>query len=213
VVFIFSHDSIGVGEDGPTHQPVEQIMGLRDVPGLTVIRPADNAEVAETWNFAMQNNNGPTAIVLTRQKVPQIDRKACASTACVEKGAYVLWESHDHADVIIIGTGSELHLALKAGQKLANEGTGVRVVSMPSWEIFDQQPKKYRDQILSPKIRSRVVIEAGLSQGWEKYVGLDGAVVGMTSFGASAPGPVLYEKFEITTANLIARVKELISKK
>jgi transketolase len=214
VIFVFTHDSIGLGEDGPTHQPVEQMMNLRAVPNLTVIRPSDANETAEAWRAAIRNTHGPTALIFSRQGLPVLDRSAYPAAGNLQRGAYVLWESsRGSPDVILIGTGSEVHIALEAGKKLAAEGVKVRVVAMPSWELFDQQPADYRESVLPPEVRARVAVEAGIKLGWEHYVGLDGVVIGMESFGASAPGPVLYEKFGITAENVVAQAKVLLQRK
>jgi transketolase len=213
VLYVFTHDSIGLGEDGPTHQPTEQLMNLRTVPGLTVIRPADATETAEAWRAALLNQRGPTALVLTRQNVPVLDRRELAPAAGLQHGAYVLWEASEGApEVILIGTGSEVHIALEAGRQLASLAINVRVVSMPSWELFDRQPASYRDCVLPPAIKARVAVEAGITLGWEHYIGLEGAVVGMEGFGASAPGEVLYEEFGINAANAVARARALIAR-
>jgi transketolase len=211
VLYVFTHDSIGLGEDGPTHQPIEQLMNLRAVPGLTVIRPADATESAEAWKAALLNNEGPTALVFTRQKLPVLDRTELAPAEGLLKGAYVLWETGaGEPEIIIIGTGSEVHIALEAGRTLAAEALAVRVVSMPSWELFDQQESDYRDSVLPPPVKARVAVEAGIKLGWEHYVGLDGTVVGMEHFGASAPGADLYEKFNITPAAVAERARALL---
>jgi transketolase len=212
VIYIFTHDGIGVGEDGPTHQPIEQLMNLRAVPNLTVIRPADAAETAEAWRMALQNNSGPTALVFTRQDLPILDRKEYAPAEGLQRGGYILWESSAKGmpSVIIIGTGSETHLALAAGKQLAAEGIRARVVALPSWELFDAQPKKYCETVLLPAVKARVAVEAGIKLGWEHYVGLEGAVVGMEGFGASAPASVLYEKFGITVEAVVRKAKELL---
>jgi transketolase len=213
VVFVFTHDSIGLGEDGPTHQPIEQIMNLRAVPNTTVIRPADANEVAEAWKAAILNTDGPTVLVFTRQGLPVLDRDTYPSAENLHNGAYVLWQSAPGTpDVILIGTGSEVHIALEAGNTLATEGVKVRVVTMPSWELFDQQPAAYRVSVLPSEVRARVAVEAGVTLGWERYVGLDGAVVGLESFGASAPGPVLYEKFGITAENVAQQARALLKR-
>jgi transketolase len=211
-IYIFTHDSIGVGEDGPTHQPIEQLMNLRAVPNLVVIRPADAAEAAEAWRMALQNSKGPTALVFSRQDLPVLDRKECAPAEALQRGGYILWESSadDNLDVIIIGTGSETHLALAAGKQLAAEGIRARVVALPSWELFDAQPLKYRESVLPPDCKARVAVEAGIKLGWEHYVGLEGEVVGMAGFGASAPAPVLYEKFGITVEAVVQSAKGLL---
>jgi transketolase len=213
VLYVFTHDSIGTGEDGPTHQPIEQLMNLRAVPNLTVIRPADATETAEGWRAALLNQRGPTALVFTRQNVPVLDRRELAPAAGLQQGAYVLWEATKAApEVILIGTGSEVHIALEAGRQLASLDVNVRVVSMPSWELFDRQPDSYRDRLLPPAVKARVAVEAGITLGWEHYVGLEGAVVGMEGFGASAPGEVLYEKFGINAVNVVARARALIAR-
>jgi len=203
-IYVFSHDSIGVGEDGPTHQPVEHLMSLRNIPDITVIRPADATEVVEAWRFAVLHKEGPTALALTRQNVPVLDREKYGSARGLQKGGYIVWDSREgNPDIILIGTGSELHLALEAGEMLAAEGAAVRVVSLPSWEIFDRQPENYRESVLPSTVRKRVAVEAGIKLGWEHYVGIDGAVVGMDGFGASAPAAVLYEKFGITAERVV----------
>ena len=210
VVFVFTHDSIGVGEDGPTHQPVEQIMNLRQVPNMTVIRPADANETLEAWKIAIANTNGPTTLVFSRQNLPVLDRSVCASASGTRQGGYVLWESAPDPDVILIATGSEVPMTLTAARKLAENGTKVRVVSLPSWEIFDRQPRDYRDKVLPPKVSARISVEAGIRLGWEHYVGLNGKIIGMDTFGASAPGPVLYEKFGFTVEKIIEATKDLL---
>ncbi len=213
VIYIFTHDSIGLGEDGPTHQPIEQLMNLRAVPNLTVIRPADAAETSEAWRAAMLNKDGPTALVFSRQKLPILNRTECTPADGVLRGAYTLWQSRNgEPEVILIGTGSEVHVALDAGRRLAAEKVNVRVVSMPSWEIFDNQPSDYRESVLPSSVRARVAIEAGIRIGWEHYVGLDGAVIGMDRFGASAPAEILFKKFGIDTDHVIAAAKNLLKK-
>jgi len=210
VIYVFTHDSIGMGEDGPTHQPVEHLMSLRAVPGLDVIRPADAAETAEAWRAALRNVDRPTALVFSRQNAPLLDRSVCAPAEGVRRGAYVLWESGAGLpERIVIGTGTEVHIALEAGRRLASEGVRVKVVSMPCWELFERQPAEYRESVLPAAVRARVAVEAGIRQGWERYVGLDGAVVGLDGFGASAPANVLYEKFGITVENVVNRAREI----
>jgi transketolase len=214
VIYIFTHDSIGLGEDGPTHQPIEQVMNLRAVPNLTVIRPADAAETAEAWRMALLKQDGPTALILTRQGLPVLDRTEYAPAEALQRGGFILWESADGIpDVILIGTGSETHLALEAGKKLAAEGIKVRVVALPSWDLFDRQPIKYRETVLPPEVKIRVAVEAGIKLGWEHYVGLEGEIVGMESFGASAPAEVLYEKFGITVESVVQTAKGLLQRK
>lgn len=213
VIYVFTHDSIGLGEDGPTHQPIEQLMNLRAVPNLTVIRPADATESAEAWRAALLNESGPTALIFTRQKLPVLDRSRYPAAEGVQRGGYVLWESGDDTpDVILIGTGSEVQVALEAGRKLADRDVAVRVVSMPSWELYDQQPAHYRERVLPSSVRARVAVEAGVRTGWEHYVGLDGAMVGMDGFGASAPAKVLFEKFGITAERVAGEAMALLER-
>jgi transketolase len=210
-IFIFTHDSIGVGEDGPTHQPVEHLLTLRAIPNLTVIRPADAAETVEAWKAALQNQQGPTALIFSRQNLPVLTGERMGSAADLGKGAYILWETGpDTPEVILIGTGSEVMIASAAGRKLAATGINVRVVSMPSWELFDRQPAEYRNKVLPPTVKVRVAVEAAVKLGWEHYVGLDGAVVGMDGFGASAPANVLYEKFGITAEQVVQTAQKLL---
>ncbi|MEN6489890.1 MAG: transketolase C-terminal domain-containing protein, partial [Smithella sp.] len=211
VIFIFTHDSIGVGEDGPTHQPIEQIMNMRQVPNLTVIRPADANEVVEAWRMALSKTNGPTVLVFSRQNLPVLDRAVCAPADNTRQGGYILWESAPRPDLILIATGSEVAVTLTAARKLAADGVKVRVVSMPCWSIFDRQPQEYRDKVLPPQITARIAVEAGIKLGWEHYTGLSGKVIGMESFGASAPAPVLFDKFGFTEDNIIAAAKEMLN--
>jgi len=213
VIYVFTHDSIAVGEDGPTHQPVEQLMNLRAVPNLSVIRPADAAETAQAWQAALARREGPTALVFTRQNVPQLDRRELAPATGLHKGGYILWDSSlVKPDVILLATGSEVHLALAAARKLAAEAIRVRVVSLPSWDLFDAQPAEYRERVLPPAVRTRIAVEAGAKLGWEHYVGLDGAVIGMEGFGASAPAAVLYEKFGFTVDRIADTARSLFKK-
>ncbi len=211
VIFIFTHDSIGVGEDGPTHQPIEQIMNMRQVPNLTVIRPADANETLEAWRMALSKTTGPTVLVFSRQNLPVLDRTICAEAANTQYGGYILWESAADPEVILIATGSEVPIALEAAHRLASVDIKVRVVSLPCWNIFDRQPQEYRNKVLPPQITARIAIEAGVKLGWEHYTGLSGKIIGMEGFGASAPGPVLYEKFGITAANIVITAVELLS--
>jgi transketolase len=213
VIYIFTHDSIGLGEDGPTHQPVEHLMNLRAVPNLTVIRPADAKETVEAWRAALRNRRGPTALIFSRQKLPLLDQTELGGAAGARRGAYVLWESGENLpDVILIGTGSEVHVALEAGRQLDAEGIRARVVSMPSWELFDQQPADYRESVLPAAVRARVAVEAGQRTGWEHYTGLDGAIVGLDGFGASAPAELLYEEFGITADAVAAEARTLLKR-
>jgi transketolase len=214
VIYIFTHDSIALGEDGPTHQPVEQLFSLRAIPGVTVIRPADANETAEAWRIAVENKNGPTAIVLTRQNVPVIDRGRFSPAIGLRKGGYILSDSSPgRPDVILIATGSEVHLALEAQKELLAKGIKTRVVSMPSWEFFEQQPEEYRKEVLPPDVVQRVSIEAGVTLGWHRYVGKEGEIIGLDHFGASAPGSVVLKEFGFTSANILNRVKTLLARK
>ena len=211
VIYIFTHDSIGLGEDGPTHQPVEHLLALRAIPNLTVIRPADAIETAEAWRAALLNRRGPTALVLSRQNLPPLDRAQVAPSAGVQRGGYVLWHSSETPDVVLIATGSEVHIALEAGKKLVAEHIQVSVVSLPSWELFDQQPAEYRESVLPKSVRARVAVEAAQTLGWEHYVGLDGLIIGLDHFGASAPAPVLYEQFGLTGEHIAAQVRQWLN--
>ncbi|HTS72258.1 MAG TPA: transketolase [Gaiellaceae bacterium] len=198
VIHIFTHDSIGVGEDGPTHQPVEQLVSLRAIPGLLVFRPADANEVAETWRYVTQLQREPAVLVLSRQALPTVDRSQMAPASGIARGAYVLVDAEGELDVILMATGSEVGLALSARDELAEAGVGARVVSMPCCELFDRQPQEYRDEVLPPSVKARVAIEQASTLGWHRYVGDGGAVVGMHTFGASAPLKMLVEKFGFT---------------
>ncbi len=207
VRYVFTHDSIGLGEDGPTHQPIEHLAALRAIPGMTVIRPADANEVRVAYK-TMIERNGPVALVLTRQNVPTLDRSELMSADGVRRGAYVLADSDgDEPQVILIGTGSEVHVALAAHRTLVKEGVRSRVVSMPSWELFSEQSRDYRDAVLPPDVNARVVVEAGTRMGWERWVGRDGGFVTLERFGASAPAKTLYEKLGITPGAVVAEAK------
>jgi transketolase len=207
VIYVFTHDSIGLGEDGPTHQPVEHLSALRCIPNLLVLRPADAAETAEAWRTALKHRTGPSALVLTRQKLPLIDRSSHAAASGVAKGAYVLRDAADAnaLKAVIVATGSEVEVALKAQAELAATGVATRVVSMPSMELFAQQPKEYQDSVLPPGVR-RVAVEAAHPMSWYRWVGADGAIVGIDGFGASAPAPKLFEEYGITAAAVVAAV-------
>ena len=212
VIYVFTHDSIALGEDGPTHQPVEHLMSLRAMPGLVVIRPADATETAVAWQAALERTEGPTALALSRQNLPVLDRSALASAYETTRGGYVLWESGgSDPQIIIIATGAEVHIALEAAQALDSEGISARMVSMPSWELFDEQPGEYRDAVLPPAHRVRLSVEAGATSGWARYVGLDGASIGMSTFGASAPGGVLLERFGFTAARVVEEARKLVN--
>ncbi len=208
-IYVFTHDSIGLGEDGPTHQPVEHLMALRAIPDFVLIRPGDANETAEAWKFILGYNKGPAAIILTRQKLPVIDRSKYASEAGLQRGAYVLAES-GNPDAIIIATGSEVSVALKAYEELASKGKKVRLVSMPSWEIFDIQDEKYRESVLPSTVWRRVSIEAGITKGWCRYVGDKGLSIGVDRFGSSAPGDVVMKEYGITSEAVVSAVEKLL---
>ncbi|CAI9085834.1 transketolase [Candidatus Methylacidiphilum fumarolicum] len=202
VIYIFTHDSIGLGEDGPTHQPVEQLTALRAIPNMTVFRPCDAAETVEGWKVALEKTDGPTALILTRQALPVLDRSKYASSSGARYGAYVLSDMADF-QVILIGTGSEVHIALEAQKLLAQKQIPTRVVSMPSWDLFLQQPAQYIEEVIPSRIRARVAVEAGATLAWNKWIGLDGEVVGLDHFGASAPYKVIYQQFGITAEKVM----------
>ena len=210
VVYIFTHDSIGLGQDGPTHQPIEQLMGLRTIPNLTVLRPADATETAEAWRAALEQRQGPTVLALSRQNLPVLDRGELAPAECLRRGGYVLWEASKEPEVILIGTGSEVHIALEGGKLLREKGIAARVVSLPSWELFDAQPADYREAVLPSRLRARVSIEAGTPLGWERYVGIDGVAIGIPRFGASAPAEVLYQEFGLTAQHVVGEALRLV---
>lgn len=206
-IFVFTHDSIGLGEDGPTHQPIEHLASLRAIPNLVVIRPADANETAWAWNIAL-GQGGPCVIILTRQKLPILDQTRYAPASGLKHGAYVLVDADNNdPEVVLIASGSEVHLALEARDVLTKDGMEARVVSMPSWELFARQPQAYRDSVLPPALASRIAIEAGSPMGWERWVGLGGEIVGVNRFGASAPGPVVLEKFGFTVGSIMNRVR------
>ena len=211
VVWVFTHDSIGLGEDGPTHQPVEHLAALRAIPNLVTIRPADANETSEAWLMAVQRRDGPTALALSRQNVPTLDREKLASAAGLQKGAYVLADLGEGTpDVLLMASGSEVQLALEAGQVLAQKGKTVRVVSFPSWELFEQQTQEYRDAVLPPTLKNRVAVEAGITMGWEKWLGDSGVMVGLDHYGASAPAETLFEKFGFTVENIVKQALSLL---
>jgi len=214
-LFIYSHDSIAVGEDGPTHQPVEHLASLRAMPNMTVLRPADANETAAAWRVAISRPR-PTTLILTRQKVPILDASQGAHAhpmiKGVPKGAYVLSDCSGGPDVILIATGSEVHLALEAKARLQEEGIKTRVVSMPSWELFSEQPQAYRDSVLPPECRARLAIEAGSPVGWHRWVGHNGDVMAVDRFGASAPGGTVYEEYGFSTENVLSKVRRLLGK-
>ncbi|HEY3322418.1 MAG TPA: transketolase [Planctomycetota bacterium] len=212
-IFVFTHDSIGLGEDGPTHQPIEHLSALRGIPGLVTIRPADATETAVAWKFAIEHRNGPTALALTRQNVPVIDRSKFPGAVNLLKGGYIIvGDAKVKPDVIIISTGSELQFCMKAAELLQAEGIKARVVSMPSMELFDQQPEAYRNEVLPPDVSARLAVEAAHPMSWYKYVGLKGDVQCMQSWGASGPFELLYKHFGFTPENIAAKAKKLIGR-
>jgi len=211
VIYVLTHDSIGLGEDGPTHQPVEHLSALRAIPNVTVLRPADATEAAQAWVAALRNTDGPTVFALTRQTVPTFDRSTLAPADGVHRGGYVLSDDDGPPDVILMGTGSEVQHALVAAATLREEGTNVRVVSLPSFELFEQQDEAYRNDVLPPEVTARVSIEAGITFGWERYVGPEGRALGIDRFGASAPGDVNMEKFGFTSENVVRAAREVMA--
>jgi transketolase len=212
-VWVWTHDSVALGEDGPTHQPVEHYAALRAIPNLWFIRPADANETSYAWKVALEREGGPVALSLSRQKIPTLDRSEVAAASGLERGAYVLWESGEAPDLILISTGAEVGLALQAGRKIAAEnGTTVRVVSMPCWELFELQSAEYRDTVLPPDVKARLSIEPGVSLGWKQWVGDHGDVLGLDRFGASAPGSEVLERLGFNLDNVIARASALLER-
>lgn len=209
-VFLFTHDSIGLGEDGTTHQPIEQLISLRSIPNLTVIRPADANETAQAWRVAIQHQSGPVALVLTRQNLPVIDQNKYAKASGLEKGAYILSPAKQDAQLILIATGSEVPLILDAQKALEEENIFATVVSMPSWELFEKQDQTYKDAVLPPNQKKRLAVEAGSPMGWIKYVGCEGDVIGITKFGESAPGEEVMAEYGFTIENVVKHAKALI---
>ena len=213
VIHLFTHDSIGLGEDGPTHQPVEQLASLRAIPGLDVIRPADANEVTEAWRAAMDRHHMPVALVLTRQDVPIIDRSRYASADGLRRGGYVLADPEDgDPEVILIATGSEVALALEAHEKLVSDGVRSRVVSLPCWELFERQEQSYQDEVLPPAIQARVSVEEASTLGWDRFVGPEGAKIGMHTFGSSAPLKDVQSKFGFTPDKVAETAKEVLGR-
>jgi len=213
-IYVFTHDSIGLGEDGTTHQPVEQLIGLRSVPNLMLIRPADANETVQAWKVAITHNGGPVAIILTRQAVPIIDQKQYNSASCLKRGAYILSDpaNGNKPEIILMGSGSEVHLLLEAQAEMFKLGIWARVVSFPSWELFDQQEQAYKEKVLPVGIRKRIAVEAGSSIGWHKYVCDAGVVIGLNHFGESAPGEILMDEFGFTVENVVQTAKLLIGR-
>jgi transketolase len=213
VIYIYTHDSIGVGEDGPTHQPIEQLASLRAIPGLITLRPADANEVVEAWRVIMELKHEPVALVLTRQALPTLDRSIYASASGVAKGAYIVADPpNGQPEVILLATGSEVSLCVEAYEVLKAEGVKARVVSMPSWELFEHQPLSYRDEVLPPHITARVSVEQASTFGWRRYIGSTGVAIGMKNFGASAPLKELVKKFGFTVENVVAQAKEQLGR-
>jgi transketolase len=213
-IFVFTHDSIFLGEDGPTHQPIEHLAALRAIPELSLIRPADANETTVAWRVAIEHRDGPVALCLTRQVLPIIDRSKYAAAEGLTKGAYVLADAAGKTlQLILIATGSEVAPALEAYEKLSADGIGVRLVSMPSWDLFEKQPQSYRDEVLPPEVTARLAIEAATPFGWERYVGTKGDVIGINRFGASAPYKALAEHFGFNPANIVERARRLLGAK
>jgi transketolase len=213
VIYVMTHDSIAVGEDGPTHQPIEHLASLRAMPDLHIIRPADANEVAFAWRAAMERTEGPTMLVLTRQGLPIFDRNKMASAEELYKGAYVLSrEKSGAADIILMASGSEVSLIMEAQETLAKEGIDARVVSMPCWELFLKQPQEYHDEVIPPEVKARLAVEAGVPLGWHQWVGDGGDIIGINKFGASAPASENYKQYGFTVENVTQRAKKLIGK-
>lgn len=209
-IFIFTHDSIGLGEDGTTHQPVEQLIGLRTVPNLTVIRPADANETVQAWRVALEHSGGPVALILTRQGIPVIDQEKYTKAIELEKGAYILSESERNPQIILIGTGSEVQLLIEAQLKLKEQNIAARVVSMPSWELFEKQSGTYKEKIFPNALRKRLAVEAGSAAGWHKYVTDEGDIIGINKFGESAPGEEVLKEYGFSVENVVQKAKALL---
>ncbi|MHC4265328.1 MAG: transketolase [Planctomycetota bacterium] len=210
-IFVFTHDSIGLGEDGPTHQPIEHLASLRAIPNLLVFRPADANETAQAWKYILENSDTPAALLLSRQGLPVLDQAKYPSAENLTKGAYILI-SADKPDVLLLSSGSEVHLAIEAHKLLAEDGITAQVVSFPCWKLFEKQPQDYKDSVLPSNVTARIAIEAGVAQGWEKYIGNNGLFIGMSTFGTSAPAKQAFKKFGITTENIITAVKKTLGK-
>ncbi len=210
VTYVFTHDSIAVGEDGPTHEPIEQLVALRAIPGLTVIRPSDANETASAWAYALQQTDGPVVLVLSRQNLP-VFNETKANIENLSKGAYVLTQTNENPDVILIATGSEVSLAASAKAKLEEEQVSVRIVAMPSWELFDRQSNEYKESVLPSSVTKRVSLEMGVSLGWERYVGQEGKVLSIETFGASGTGAEVMNLFGFTTENVVQITKNVLN--
>lgn len=211
VTYVLTHDSIAVGEDGPTHEPIEQLASLRIIPGLTVIRPADGNETSAAWAYAVENKENPVALVLTRQNLPILEGTVENAREGIKRGAYVVSDAKNGKPIAqIIATGSEVQLAVKAQEELAKEGIEVRVISMPSWDLFEKQDQAYKDSVILPDVKARLAVEMAQTFGWERYVGDKGDILGITTFGASAPGDVVMKEYGFTVENVVKRVKALL---
>jgi len=210
-IYVLTHDSIGLGEDGPTHQPIEHLAALRSIPNMTVLRPADANEVSQAWKVALEQRSGPTVLALTRQALPTLDRDQFNSVEGVSRGAYILRDATGgDPQVILMASGSEVDIILQAADALDGKGIRARVVSFPSWELFEAQSQTYRDEVLPPQIKARVAIEAGVTQGWHRWVGLEGKVLGLDHFGESAPFQELYKRFGLTPAAVVQAVEKVL---
>jgi transketolase len=212
-IWVFTHDSVGVGEDGPTHQPVEHLAALRAIPGLVTIRPADANETAQAWSFAIRHRQGPTALALSRQSLPTLDRSRYGAAGGLDRGAYVLADlGSKKPQLILMASGSEVSLIVQAGERLAEEGINLRLVSFPSWELFQDQEQEYRDRVLLPDVPCRLAVEAGVTQGWRKWVGDEGTIIGLNRFGASAPAEKVFEEFGFTVEHVVEKARQLLAK-
>jgi transketolase len=210
-IFVFTHDSVGLGEDGPTHQPIEHLAALRAVPNLLVIRPGDANEVSQAWKIAIEQRDRPSLLAFTRQALPIFDRSVTASAEGVKKGAYILAAfGGDTPDIILMASGSEVNLVYEAGRRLADEGVSVRVISFPSWELFEEQDEAYRESVLPKAVQARLSVEAASPFGWERYVGLSGKIIGIDHYGASAPYKTIFEHFGFTVDNVYAQAKAVL---
>ncbi|MCK5457844.1 MAG: transketolase, partial [Melioribacteraceae bacterium] len=212
VVYVFTHDSIGLGEDGPTHQPVEQASALRTIPGFIYLRPADANETSEAWKLALEHKRSPIGIALTRQKLTILDRNKYASAEGVKSGAYIIKDSDGFPDLILLASGSEVEIALNAAEELDSLGIKTRVVNFVSWEIFEMQSDEYKNSVLPANVTSRISIEAAIKMGWEKYVGLEGDYISLETYGASAPYQTLFEKYGFIAENIVEKGKKLVEK-
>jgi transketolase len=211
VIYVFTHDSIGLGEDGPTHQPIEHLAAMRAIPNMVVIRPADANESVVAWQVAIERAHGPTALVFSRQKLPVLDQSKVASALGLRKGAYTLLDAEgDKPEIILLATGSEVAMVVEAREELAKQGVRARVVSFPSWELFEAQPREYRDSVLPPEVKARLSVEAGVGQGWHRWVGDAGDVMSIERFGASAPYKEIYKQVGLTVENVVARALGLL---